>query len=456
MKAAIKKYSILLLFVYLTVWASLASTPLTELFRPPLMLSRVYSLMLYLPFAAVILWKLVQDTKRSSVNLVNAAYYLFACYYAVLTAYRFFNSMEIKENIYYSVVLFGSVALFLQIRDRRLDMEEDDYRMNFTGILLYMVVYKIIATMLSVDMFGIPRLIGNPPVNNLYSTSMLIMLFPFMVDGLKANKFRLNWLLLCSSLVLAAICKSRAIVFLMMAVLAILVICNLRDRYVFKRLGAAIICAVLIIGIMAMLDMGEVRYALNRELGLFSQQNTQPALSNPTAPMDITQDAQQQNTQPALSNPTAPTDITQDPQNQIQKSDIMRGDLVQQGIKQVKQNLLFGTGDLYYPYDLGYMVLQQTPHNFLLESLVCYGLIGTAIIALLLISMLFDVGFFKCKKPTCWREKTSMLVVIGYFFALGMVQPSVYNTMLCPLFTVIIAYYGNTASGEDGKWERKK
>jgi hypothetical protein len=33
-------------------------------------------------------------------------------------------------------------------------------------------------------------------------------------------------------------------------------------------------------------------------------------------------------------------------------------------------------------------------------------------------------------------------MVFFYFFAFGMVQPSVYNSLLCPLFMLVISHFG--------------
>ena len=432
----IKKYPLLLLYIYLSVWTSLASTPLTELFRPPLMLSRMYSLLLYVPFAVLILWKLVGDIRGFRKNAVNLIYYLFALYYGALCVYRFAAGMEVKESIYYSIVFFGSVALYCQIRDDRLHMDRDLFGTNFIAILIFVCAYKIIASILCVGWFGRPRLIGNPPINNLYSTSILVLLIPFLLDNLKSEKRKYSsvvWAVLTICLTLIALCASRAIVALAAGLFVVCAALHFADRDKLVKIVASVLCAVLIISVLAGMNAGRVRYALYREFGLFG--------SNQGAMDD---------TLPDEPGTTDPTDVpgsdglldADDATAQIERSDAMRSTLMKEGIKQVKLNPLFGTGDLYYTQDLGYMKQNLTPHNFLLETIVSYGLIGFVMIAALFVAILLETKILCKSLLTQWKRRIAVLMVFFYFFAFGMVQPSVYNSLLCPLFMLVISHFG--------------
>ena len=430
----LRKYKILFFFVYLSIWASLASTPLTEFFRPSAMLSRLYSLLLYLPFALVIFWKLIQDIRKFHVNIVNILYYVFAVYYCCLCVYRFVNGMEVQESIYYSVVLFGSLAIYCQIRERRLKMDAQSYHFNFMAILIYMICYKIIASILSTSFYGSPRLIGNPPINNLYSTSMLVMLMPFLIDSISnqaQRKSTFGCVILSLSLILVVTCSSRAIFLLAFALFFGLAVIRIDNKRLMIKLLACICCVVFIVGLMAATDFGTVRYALYRELGLFYRNNESQPSDLPTDP----------------STTIAPDDEVI-ALEQIDRSDSMRSELVKLGLEQIKQNPLFGTGDLYYTYDLGYMKLDQTSHNFILESLISYGILGTLMILALFIAILAESKILCKTMLHSWRFRVSTLGLMIYYFAFGLVQPSVYNTLLCPLFILVLAYSENTLSNE--------
>ena len=451
----IKKYSLLLFYIFLSVWTSLASTPLIELFRPPLMLSRIYSALLYVPFAALILWKLIGDIREFRKNAVNLIYYLFAFYYGILCVYRFAAGMEFKESLYYSVVLFGSVALYCQIRDDRLHMDRSLFKANFTAILIFMSVYKIIASALCVEWFGLPRLIGNTPINNLYSTSMLVLLIPFLLDSMRGDdrkKPTLDWLLLTVSLILIYLCSSRAIFILATVYFAICARLYCTNKNMLMKTIAAVVCAVLVISVLAVMDVGRVRYSLYREIGIFAPNQTmqEPVATDPTEEPGATDPTEEPGATDPTEEPgfTGPTGNLNGPLGaehadiQIERSDALRSALMREGLKQVKQNPVFGTGDLYYTYDLGYMKQNLTSHNFLIESIVSYGLIGLSMIAALFVAILLETKILCKAILTNWKRRLLVLIVMFYYFAFGMVQPSVYNTLLCPLFLLVISHFG--------------
>lgn len=430
----VKKYGLLYLFVFLTVWLSLASTPLNEPLKFSARTNQVFSLLTYLPFALLVFWKLVGDLRKPGKNLINLVYYLLGFYYVGLSGYRLLNGMEVKENLYYSVVLFGSIAACLQIRDGRWALSQKELKSNLYGILVYMIVYKIVFTLLSVDLFGHTKLLGNPPINNLYSTSMLVLLMPFLTDLIRTEEGRRGWihaLLMSLSLILILICKSRVIFMLGLCMYVGLLLVSLRSN-AWKRILAAGLCAVLVVGVLAVADVAEVRISVNRATNLFSNFYKQTQSSNPNQKPDNYQNEEQEKME-----------------TQIQQSDNMRADLMKMALEEVRKAPLCGTGDLFYTYQMSYKTMEQTAHNFILESLVSYGLIGTAMIAVLLFSLLITSGFFAWKKYPCWQSRGGAFGMLLYFFALGMVQPSVYNTLLCPLFAVLIEYYRGVFSAAE-------
>ena len=422
MKLGLKKYGIFLLFIDIILWTTMASTPVTEQLHTPLILLQIFSALLYFPFGVIILWKLMQDLKGLRKNWLNAVYYLFAVYYGILTVFRFVSGMEAKESLYYAVVIMGALALYLQVRDGRIEMDQDAYRINFRCILVFMIGYKMIATVLATGALGFPRIIGNPPVNNLYSTSVLTMLLPFMVDSLrnqKEKKITVEAVLLYFSIILIATCLSRAIFMLSALVLVGVFIVKITDAVLVKRTVLVVLCAVLTVGVLAAADVGNVRYALYREIGLFS-----------APPVE--------STDPSETDPDGMGDV----HDQIERSDDMRSELLSRGIAEVRKNPLFGTGDLYYTYDLGYKTMEQTAHNFLVESLVSFGAFGTLMLALILFLILRECGLFAGAIRNNLQDRVHCLACICYYFVFGIVQPSVFNTLVCPIFLIVLGYYG--------------
>ncbi|MBE6933671.1 MAG: hypothetical protein E7462_01265 [Ruminococcaceae bacterium] len=416
----LKKYTLSILFIYISVFVALGSTSLDEQLKFPDRALQIFAIMLYLPFLLLILWKIASDLKCFRVTGFNILYYLFGAYYVLLTAYRFGTGAEVKEGFYYSVVLFGVLALYALITEQKLKLDHDMFRKNLLIIVSYFVAIKVIFTFIE------GRLIGNPPVNNLYSTSLLVILLPFLIDTMRhgnTRRTKVSCVMLSLTVVMMLVCSSRAVVLLGLAVLAGLFLLYIKNWLVVKRVLVGVSAALVIVVVMTVLNVGVVRYSLVRE---FNSLSAVISLEDATA------------TVPGEDRPLDPSDALE----QINRSDTMRSDLMKTGLAEVWKNPIFGTGDLYYTYDLGYKTMEQTAHNFLIESIVCYGLVGTAMIALLLLAIFRQCGLFRKGSLKNWRVWLYIPMVTIYFFAFGMVQPSVFNTLVCPIFVVAVTYYG--------------
>ncbi len=437
-----RKYSLFFLVFFISIWVSLASTSLNEQFRFSPLANQVFTLLLYLPFFLIILWKVISDCFAFHVTKFNILYYIFGVYYVALSAYRFLSGGEVKEGIYYAVVLFGAFSLHALIIDKKLNLSNEDFSHNLFAILTYIVLYKVAVTFMEENVFG------NPPINNLYSTSMLALLLPFMVSGLhekKGLKTKFCGALCCLSLVLILTCSSRAVVLLSAAVLIGLLLTFITSATVIKWMAVSFVSSLVLVSVLAGLNVGKVRYSLYREFNIsfvLSDKDTPTTPPSGTTSTTVTDSPTEPSTQtqPEPSNPN--NQLSNDTQEQINRSDAMRAALIKQGIQEVKKNFLFGTGDLYYTYDMGYKTMEQTAHNFLIECLVCFGLIGTLMIFALLLSLLIDFGFFSKKGIKNYKQWMFIVLICFYYFAFGMAQPSVFNTLVCPTFVMVITYHG--------------
>ena len=427
MIAFIKKYALVFLFVYISLWTALASTPMNEVIAFPTIANQLFSLLLYVPFLAVILWKFWSDLKDFKLHFVNIIYYLFAFYYVALSGYRLVAGMEVKESIYHAVTLLGSFALFMQIYDGHYQISRENFSQNLLGIGVFMAVLKLIISFLEGGFFSLS------PLNNLYSTSVLVMLLPVLFAGFREHKGvrgMLYWATFSLSVLLIMICSSRAITLLSMGILGVLMLFTFRKVIDFGKFVAAVLCAALLVGLMGVCNIGLVRRSLYREFG-FRWPVSNSAVQNPD---------EEEMESPEMTDEELMQSVID---AQINTSDNMRGELLQRGIREFKKSPVFGTGDLYYTYDMGYKNMEQTAHNFLVECLVCYGMIGTLMIAALVLGMLIGCGLFKKFKWAELSNRIYLLLSMCHYFALGCVQPSVFNTFLCPLFALLLAYYGS-------------
>lgn len=420
----IKKYRLLYLFVYISLWTALASTPMNEVIPFPSIANQLFSLLLYVPFLAVTLWKLWSDCKDFKLHFANIIYYVFAFYYVALSAFRLVTGAEVKESIYHAVTLIGSFALFLQIYDGHYRISGENFSRNLLGIGIFMAGLKLIISFLEGGFFSLS------PLNNLYSTSVLVMLLPVLFAGFREHKRgMLYWGTFCASVLLIMICSSRAITLLSIGILGVLMLFTLRKITDLGKFLAAILCAAILVGLMGVCNIGLVRRSLYREFGIrWPVSNT--AIQDPDG---------EEMENPELTDEELMQSVID---AQINTSDNMRGALLERGIKEFRKNPIFGTGDLYYTYDMGYKTMEQTAHNFLVECLVCYGIIGTLLIAALVLGMLIGCGLFRKFQWAELANRVYLLLSMFHYFALGCVQPSVFNTMLCPLFAILLAYYG--------------
>ena len=460
MKRFLKTYSIALLFIYLAVLSALCSSALTAVFVFSPAVQQTLSTCLYVPFMVMIGGKLLSDVCCFHLSGFNIVYYLFGVYYILLTAYRFFVGAEAIESFYYAVVFFGVLGMYALITEQKLGMDWETLRKNLMIVATFFVVLKVIFTFIE------GRVILNLPINNLYTTSLLVILIPFLMDTLQheqTKRAKLSGVLLSLTVTLVLVCSSRAIVMLGAAVFAVVFLVYVTNLSVVKKVLAGVCAALMLVVAFSALNVGVVRRSLVREFGglatLLSSKDTEDAESSapeeeepsdpeaeepsdPATDSDVTPENDSTAEQPdSEAKPSSPGSSTV--ADQIDRSDAMRAELMAAGRAEVRKNPIFGTGDLYYTYDLGYKTMEQTAHNFIIESIICYGLVGTAMIALLLLCILKQCGIFRKESFKQWRVWVYIPAVLVYYLAFGMVQPSVYNTLVCPIFAVAVAYYGD-------------
>ena len=92
-------------------------------------------------------------------------------------------------------------------------------------------------------------------------------------------------------------------------------------------------------------------------------------------------------------------------------------------------------------YTVGEYKIQQSSHNFLLETLNCYGVIGLLFIIAFIVIALYNSKVFSRKNKGPWQNKASVLLTFALFFAMGSLQPLVFNILLCPVFMMLFANF---------------
>jgi len=421
----IRKNKVFFIFLFITFWTALCSSGVNRTIALPMWFNRIGTLLAYSPLLLSMLWKLVCDIRKKRFTGINIVYYIFAAYYAVLTGYRLINGSEFKESIYWTISLFGSVALYLQIYYGDIKITRREYATNFIAIGIYMVLFRLVHSLVG------KHILVAAPINPNITTGVVALLVPFLVDILcdpQASKKQMwmSGLTLSACLVVIATAGSRAIFLLTAMVVAALLGCRVWRYKNLRRVAASCLLSVLVVASMMAVNVGNVRYAVYRQINIsFLLPNA--GMSDPIEPDESDPD---KDTQDAA-------------QQQINNSDAMRSDLIQMGLEQIEQNLWFGTGDVEYPYAMAEdYIPNQSSHNFIIETIICYGLIGSILLIVLLVLLVLTTHIAKKPWSADWRIRISLMLTALFFFGLGMVEPTVYNKIMCPTFVMLMAGYG--------------
>lgn len=430
MLETIKKYKIFFLFFYLSLWSSLYSTGINRTFDIPLIVNRICTVLVYSPFIASILWKLVQDIRKMHFSFINIAYYLFAIYFAGVTVYRFATKQDPMDSIYFSLFLFGAISMYLHVSCGKAAVTKAEYVKNFTAIGIYMVAFRLLHCLIGV------HFLVDAPINVNITTGIVALILPFLTNVLtdpetSRKQAVVLGLTIAGSIIVICTAGSRAIFMLTMVILAALFVrMCFSGKTALLRFLSVCLSAILVVTMLAVLDVGRVRYSLSRQTSISFLISEDDKESPPLSVEDLEIIEDQKDT------------TTIEAQTQINASDNMRRNLLNLGLDQVKKNPLFGTGDVLFPYVMSEdYIPTQSPHNFILETLICYGIIGTLLLIVLCFALALHTRALSKNIPVGWRSKLSMLLTVGFFFGFGLVQPIMYNQFMCSTFSILMSAF---------------
>lgn len=430
MNKLVRYYWPSIIFAFMVSVLTITSTWVKEAILLPNVVYKVATLFVYLPFIAVIVWKLINDLKHfkdSVKKATNIIYYSFAVYYAVVSAYRFFISAEVKESLYYSIILFGSIALYLQLSSNTNIISKKRLQKNVMIISLTMALVRFI------NYFFVGAVFKYYPINVNIMCGLNIITLPFLVDFYKTQTDKKNKIITLALITLISIeiltSAARMMCMLAIGALLILALVNFKNKNVFKRILTTCLCALLVVVILFVGNVKNTRYAIYRE---FSFVKTIVSLLDEGGTSVDTEEPEKE-----------PEESLEKVESfeQTQRSDSMRRDLINIGIKEVTKNPLFGTGNVTFLYTVGEYKFEQSSHNFLIEALNCYGIVGILFILLFIIFAIIESKIFDKKNEAFWQNKVSVILTFGLFFAMGCLQPLVFNILICPVFMMIFAVY---------------
>lgn len=436
------------LYVYLAVLTALRSTYVLEVIPISMTLSRIFTVAVYVPFVLAVGYKLFLDVWNRQIafkKVSNWIFYVFALYYVALCVYRLTNAMEVKENLYYSIVLFGSIAIYMLLKEGKIAVSKQELQKNLLWIAGFFVAFRLAYVLIGAHFFA------KPPININLTSGIVALLVPFlchmlMAAGSNKKESLWIWIVLAGCLVVIATTGARALFLLTVANVAVMLAVALIRRTGVLRMVTVIAVSVALVVTMVLCNVGQVRYSVYRQMGIdfddlqvtFEQKATTQSKTAKQQAVTLVQLSNKQPTKIPIGE--SPEQDQAAAQKQINASNKMRKKLVQLGVNEVKKNPLFGTGDVMYWYQVnktyGFM---QSSHNFLLEAVICYGLIGSAMIAALFISLLAEAKLFTKRALQRWNYTVVLALTAVFHFAFGFVQPTVFDIFICPLFVLTAA-----------------
>ena len=191
MISKIKKHTSLLFLFLLLVLQTVSSRWVVAWLDIPNSVSKIVTLTLYGLFFVFIVCKIWRDIKARHVDMFSITYYLFAAYYGVLSLFRFFSGMEVKENLYLSIILFASLALFHLIINNHTGQTAESLKKDICIFCLGLILYRLL------HIIFLKKYIYYSPINEIAIGGSIVILLPILVKQLWSFKKNKVWSWIC-------------------------------------------------------------------------------------------------------------------------------------------------------------------------------------------------------------------------------------------------------------------
>ena len=418
---SIKKYIISFVFFFHLLFNVLCSHWFQEAFPLPLSILRIITILIYFPYLSVIVLKLVMDIKeRSLFKGINIIYYSFCAYYVLVSIWRLLKHNEVKESFYYFVVIVGALAFFIQVFNRKL-LSKECIIINATICTAILCIYR------TVLLFMVNRTFSYLPINAIVFACVFLISIPFLVNNIdkdsRTQKIVFS-ILLGLSIVFVLLSGSRASFYLLLLTLfAVAVFMIIKNRKALLRFFAVIFGSLIVVALLFAVNFSDVRKNIVREVWFL---NTVVKVDEPVSGENENDNDNENDIE----------ELIEQQNQQIDRSDTGRKELMIYGINEIKKNPVFGTGDVLYLQQMtDTYIANQSSHNFIIESLVSYGIIGTV-----LLMAVFGVLFVKALKEIDIKHKFYLILTAGVLLAFSCIQPLFFNAIVVfPLFIIYSA-----------------
>ena len=373
-------------------------------------------------FSILILLKKVRiEYKKILIGIL-----IFIAYYIILFFIRYFLNLECKQSLLtIKISIFPLILLFTA----------KYMKINDKNVLNCLVIFNLIINIIQLFSFTNIRMssfLGNVGVYlTIIEMLFYINFYAFFINesDISIKIFSLFNILIC--LIMPLLSGSRSS-FLIIVILTIIFLIYL---IVNKRIVHCITMTLLItiavtINLMCWNTTKIASYA-NRALPQFfvnNNINNEGNSSNNNVKHENNDDINPEFEKSNITN------------SEMIKSDDLRNYLFKKSISEIKNNPLIGNGVIYFNIETNYGVSLQSAHNFILEYINAYGIIGFVLYSLIHILILSYMNL---------KNKKAISVLCLSVFA-TLIQSLVEPTMLIvPIVTVFYILYYYILSLED-------
>lgn len=359
-------------------WTALA-------FSIPEVYSKGLILFLYLMLAVFILVKLSKDFYSKSISLFSILLLIFLFYSVCIAMIRLICGEEIQHTIYCTLILIGSISIVNVVlkKYKKNKIKIETIISDFINFGYIIVIFKL-CFIIFLNEFFLYDMIN---VNK--ECCIMLMLIPCSFLGylIYERKKYMIGILLFSAMVIYS--GSRVGMFLWFLELVMIGFLFVKHDFKIYKMMLCVFFFVLIISGLLIFDIGNIQHYFSRATGAF--------FLNTSLAIDV--------------------------ESQTSRSDFGRFELYDWGYTEFLKSPIIGTGVVYFSQTIdGMGEYIQSSHNFVLEILDCFGLLGLVQVIMLFIAMFLQI-------PRDNGGKSYFMIVSFAFFGYAIFQPFLYDPL---------------------------
>lgn len=426
----IKKYFLLIICIYVSiVYTSLKF--MVDLGIP----SQVGTMMVYVPFIICsigMMFATIQGCKKNKgsyfkQNTDRLILVIVVVYCLMLSLYRFIMQYNYMDGLHFAARIIGAFGVFYFTID---------YVVKKQNIIKNLLLFSFFLNVIIILDYIINKTFRQTTVlsNVLIVGSIVLLLDLNSAKYIRDEKdinigFQIiNNLNILITVGIIFLSGSRTMLLMGASMLVFILISLIKNQKQLLWYGGTLILSFLLITFVFYIDFGDSRQIITKQL---------ETISINIAEKEVNQNSESILQESEVKDFEVPQQSINSPTQQMSvDSDNMRKKLWQLGIEEVKKDLLLGTGNVYFEYTIAKGVVQQTSHNFIIESLIAFGLIGTVILIILVIYLF--IRLIKNKHILTYDKMLCGFLII-IVFGVSFFQQTLFNYMILLISFLIVA-----------------